>query len=194
VASNSANVASFRTHGVDLQLSYTQPMKALNEALAGTLNLNLQSTRVFEYWTSTDVSALFPNGINRAGQTGAGFGGPAGLPKWSTNAQLSYRLQKLMVNAQVRNISRGHYNNAFIGPDQAGYSATLSNSINNNIVPSMTYVNLGVSYDFGGKDRRELFVNIDNLFDRTPPMPANNNAYYDLMGRTFRAGLRVSFE
>jgi outer membrane receptor protein involved in Fe transport len=194
VASNSANVASFRTHGVDLQLSYTQPMKALNENLAGTLNLNLQSTRVFEYWTSTDVSALFPNGINRAGQTGAGFGGPAGLPKWSTNAQLSYKLQKLVLNTQVRNISRGHYNNAFIGPDQAGYSPTLSNSINNNVVPSMTYVNLGASYDFGGKDRRELFVTVDNLFDRTPPLPANNNAYYDLMGRTVRAGLRVSFE
>jgi iron complex outermembrane receptor protein len=194
VASNSANVASFRTHGVDLQLSYSQPMKALNENLAGTLNLNLQSTRVFEFWTSTDVSALFPNGINRAGQTGAGFGGPAGLPKWSTNAQLSYKLQKLVVNAQVRNISRGHYNNAFIGPDQAGYSPTLSNSINNNVIPSMSYVNLGVSYDFGSKDRRELFVTVDNLFDRTPPLPANSNAYYDLMGRTFRAGLRVSFE
>jgi iron complex outermembrane receptor protein len=29
VASNSANVASFRTDGVDLQASYTQPMKEL---------------------------------------------------------------------------------------------------------------------------------------------------------------------
>jgi outer membrane receptor protein involved in Fe transport len=194
VASNSANVASFRTRGVDLQASYTQPLKELNENLAGTVNLNVQSTRVFEYWTSTDVSALFPNGINRAGQTGAGFGGPAGLPTWITNATLSYRLKKLMVNAQARTISRGHYNNGFIGPDQAGYSPTLSNSIDNNVIPSMTYVNLGASYDFGAKDRRELFIAIDNLFDRTPPLPANNNAYYDLMGRTIKAGLRVSFD
>jgi outer membrane receptor protein involved in Fe transport len=55
-------------------------------------------------------------------------------------------------------------------------------------------VNLAASYDFGSKDRRELFIAIDNLFDRTPPLPANNNAYYDLMGRTIKAGLRVSFE
>jgi outer membrane receptor protein involved in Fe transport len=194
VASNSANVASFRTNGIDLQASYTQPLKELNGNLAGTLNLNVQSTRVFEYWTSTDVSALFPNGINRAGQTGAGFGGPAGLPKWSTNGLLSYKLNKLMVNTQVRYISRGHYNNAFIGPDEAGYSPTLPNSINNNVIPSKTYVNLGVSYDFGTHDRRELFISVDNLFDRTPPLPANNNAYYDLMGRTVKAGLRVSFD
>jgi outer membrane receptor protein involved in Fe transport len=194
VASNSANVASFRTHGVDLQASYTQPLKELNDKLAGTLNLNLQSTRVFEYWTSTDISALFPNGINRAGQTGAGFGGPAGLPTWITNGMLSYKLKKLMANVQLRYISRGHYNNGFIGPDQAGYSPTLANSINNNVIPSKTYVNLAASYDFGSKDRRELFIAIDNLFDRTPPLPANNNAYYDLMGRTIKAGLRVSFE
>jgi outer membrane receptor protein involved in Fe transport len=194
VASNSANVASFRTHGVDLQASYTQPLNELNQNLAGTVNLNVQSTRAFEYWTSTDVSALFPNGINRAGQTGAGFGGPAGLPSWITNGMVNYKLKKLMVNTQVRYISRGHYNNGYIGPDQAGYSPTLPNSINNNVIPSMTYVNLGVSYDFGTRDRRELFISVDNLFDRTPPLPGNNNAYYDLMGRTIRAGLRVSFE
>jgi hypothetical protein len=194
VASNSANVASFRTHGVDLQASYTQPLKELNEDLAGIVNLNVQSTRAFEYWTSTDVSALFPNGINRAGQTGAGFGGPAGLPSWITNGMVNYKLKKLMVNTQVRYISRGHYNNGYIGPDQAGYSPTLPNSINNNVIPSMTYVNLGASYDFGTRDRRELFISVDNLFDRTPPLPGNNNAYYDLMGRTIKAGLRVSFD
>lgn len=194
VASNSANIASFRTHGVDLQASYSQPLGELNSNLAGTLNLNLQSTRVFEYWASADVSALFPNGVNRAGQTGAGFGGPAGLPSWITNGMLSYKLKKLMVNTQVRYISRGHYNNAYIGPDQAGYSPTLNNSINNNVIPSMTYVNVSASYDFGSRDRRELFITIDNLFDRTPPLPGNNNAYYDLMGRTVKAGLRVSFD
>jgi iron complex outermembrane receptor protein len=194
VASNSANVASFRTDGLDVQASYTQPMKALHDSLAGTVNLNLQATRVFEYWTSTDISALFPQGINRAGQTGAGFGGPAGLPKWTGIASMSYRLKKLMTNVQLRFVSRSHQNNGFIGPDDPAYSATLANSIDNNVIPSMTYVNLGASYDFGSGQRRELFVTLDNAFDRKPPMPANNNAYYDLMGRTVKVGLRVSFD
>jgi iron complex outermembrane receptor protein len=194
VASNSANAAIFRTDGVDLQASYTQPMKELNGNFAGTLNLNLQATRVFEYWTSTDISALFPEGINRAGQTGAGFGGAAGLPKWTLNASANYRLRKLNLNAQLRHVSRSHQNNGFIGPDDPAYSPTLPNSIDNNVIGSMTYVNLGASYDFGTKGRRELFVSIDNAFDRDPPVPGNNNAYYDLMGRTVKLGLRVSFD
>lgn len=194
VASNSANVASFRTDGIDLQGSYTQPLKELSDHLAGSLNLNLQATRTFEYWTSTDISTQFPNGINRAGQTGAGFGGPAGLPKWTANLSANYRLKRLMLNAQARFVSRSHQNNGLIGPDDPAYSPLLSNSIDNNMVPSMTYVNLAASYDFGGEGRRELFINVDNAFDRSPPVPANNNAYYDLMGRTVKVGLRVSFD
>jgi iron complex outermembrane receptor protein len=194
VASNSANVASFRTNGVDLQASYTQPMKELNDKFAGTLNLNLGATRVFEYWTSTDVSPLFPEGINRAGQTGAAFSGPAGLPKWLINASASYRLKRLVLNGQARFISRSHQNNGYIGPDDPAYSPTIGYSIDNNMIASMTYVNLGASYDFGEKGRRELFINVDNAFNRSPPLPGNNNAYYDLMGRTVKVGLRVSFD
>lgn len=194
VTSNSANVASFRTDGIDVQASYSQPLKSLNDKLAGTLNMNLQATRTFEYWTSTDISAQFPDGINRAGQTGAGFGGPAGLPKWTANTSLSYRLRKLMATAQVRFVSRSHQNNGYIGPDDPAYSPALNNSIDNNIVPSASYLNLGASYDFGTTQRRELFINIDNALDRDPAPPANNNAYYDLMGRTIKIGLRVSFD
>jgi iron complex outermembrane receptor protein len=80
------------------------------------------------------------------------------------------------------------------GPDDPAYSPTLPNSIDNNVIGSMTYVNLGASYDFGTKGRRELFVSVDNAFDRDPPVPGNNNAYYDLMGRTVKLGLRVSFD
>jgi hypothetical protein len=194
IVGTQANVAQFRTHGVDMQLSYTQPLKDLSAALAGNLNVNVNGTRVFEYWTSTDVSALFPFGINRAGQTGAGFDGPAGLPKWMWSTNLGYRLKKLALNAQVRFISRGHQNNGLVGPDDPAYNAAAINSINTNIVPSMTYVNLGGSYDLGTDGRRELYFALDNAFDRAPPMPANNNAYYDLLGRTIKVGMRFSFD
>jgi outer membrane receptor protein involved in Fe transport len=39
-----------------------------------------------------------------------------------------------------------------------------------------------------------LYFALDNAFDRTPPMPANNNAYYDLLGRTIKVGMRFSFD
>jgi outer membrane receptor protein involved in Fe transport len=194
IRGTTANVAEFKTRGVDLQLSYRQPLGEWSPALAGTLGFNMQGTRVFEYRTSTDVSALYPEGINRAGQTGAGFGGPAGLPKWMWTTALDYKWQRLSLNGQVRYISRSHQNNGFVGPDEAGYTPAAVNSVNNNMVPSYTLVNVGASYDFGGESgRRELYVTINNLLDRDPPPPANQNAYYDLAGITVKAGVRFSF-
>lgn len=194
IRGTTANVAEFRTRGLDMQLSYRQPLGELNAALAGTLGFNIQGTRVFEYRTSTDVSALYPEGINRAGQTGAGFGGPAGLPKWMWTTALDYKWKRLSVNGQVRFISRGHQNNGLVGPDEPGYTPAAVNSVNNNQIPSYTLVNVGASYDFGGESgRRELYFTINNLLDRTPPPPANQNAYYDLAGLTLKAGVRFSF-
>ncbi|MFS2214119.1 TonB-dependent receptor domain-containing protein [Telluria sp. Tellsp104] len=195
VSTNLANVAGFRTDGLDLQASYSQPLKEWNDNLAGTLNVNIQGTRVFEYWTSTDISAAFPNGINRAGQTGSQQGStPPGLATWAWRNAFNYRLRKFNLNTQVRYISRSHQNNGWIGPDDANYSPTLSNSVNNNVIPSMTYVDLSASYDFGAKQRREVFFAVNNLTDRAPPLPAANTAYYDLAGRTYRFGVRVSFD
>lgn len=194
IRGTTANVAQFRTRGLDMQLSYRQPLGEWSAALAGTLGINIQGTRVFEYWTSTDVSALYPEGINRAGQTGAGFGGPAGLPKWMWTTALDYKWKRLSLNGQLRFISRGHQNNGFVGPDDAGYSAAAVNSVNDNVIPSYTLVNVGASYNFGGETgRRELYVSVNNLLDRDPPPPANQNAYYDLAGLTLKAGVRFSF-
>jgi outer membrane receptor protein involved in Fe transport len=194
VQGTTANVAQFRTHGVDLALSYTQPLDELSGRLAGSVNVNAQGTRVFEYWTSTDISPLFPNGINRAGQTGSGFGGPAGLPNWLWNVTTTYKLNRFSANVQVRYISAGHQNNGFIGPDDPSYNPASSNSVSDNTIGSYALVNLGASYDFGKAGRRELYLVVNNLSNRAPPLPANNNAYYDLMGRVVKVGVRFSID
>jgi outer membrane receptor protein involved in Fe transport len=194
VQGTTANVAQFRTHGVDLALSYTQPLDALSAKLAGSVNVTAQGTRVFEYWTSTDISPLFPNGINRAGQTGSGFGGAAGLPNWLWNVTTTYKLNRLSANVQVRYISAGHQNNGFVGPDDPNYNPASSNSVSDNTIGSYSLVNLGASYDFGKSGRREVYFVVNNLSNRAPPLPANNNAYYDLMGRVLKVGVRFSFD
>ena len=194
VVSNNANFAEFKTKGFDLGLNYVQPLSDFFTDADGRLVLNVQATHVQEYRSTFDVSLLFPNGVNRAGQTGAIFGGTAGLPKWVVNSTLSYRGGKFQSSLQHRWISRGRFNNAFVGPDQAGYSPTLVNSINDNIIPVVGYVNFSASFNAGTNDqRRELYLTINNLFDKDPPLPAiNNNAYYDLLGRAYRIGFRFS--
>lgn len=195
VNSANANFAEFKTKGIDLALSYVQPLSEISANLPGRLSFTSQATHVIEYRASTDVSVLYPDGVDRAGQTGALFGGTAGLPSWNVNTTLDYRVDKFDINAQLRYISRSRQNNALIGPDQAGYSPTLFNSVNDNVIPAVAYLNLGASYDFAfGGSRSELFVTVNNVFDKAPPLPAiNNNAYYDLLGRSYRVGMRFGF-
>ncbi|MBC2653582.1 TonB-dependent receptor domain-containing protein [Novosphingobium aerophilum] len=186
-----ANVAEFKTRGIDFALNYRQPMEDIG--LAGMLTVNVMTTRVISFWSSTDVSTLFPAGIDRAGQTGAAFGGPAGLPKWLTNATLDYEIGGFGINTNVRYISRSRQNNGLFGPDQAGYNPALTTSINDNNIRAAAYVDLGLRYSFGPDRQFQVYFNIDNLLDRDPPLPANGSAYYDLMGRTFKGGVRFKF-
>lgn len=188
VSGVNANVGELRTHGVDLQLAYAQPLRELSDSLNGTVNFAVQGTKVFELWSSSDVTPATPNGVNRAGQTGV----TGGIPEWSWNVSATYKLGPLSTTGQLRYISRGHYNKAMIGPDDAGYSATLANSIDNNIVPSMTYFNWRGSYELGGKGSPEVFFAVNNVFDKAPPLPANG-VYYDVLGRSFSLGMRAKF-
>jgi len=189
VVSQNANFAQFNTRGLDLAASYYQPVGA------GRITFNAQATRVFEYRSTFDVSLLFPNGVNRAGQTGAIFGGSPGIPKWAVNTSLAYRGERLETSVQFRWISQSHFDNSLVGPDDPSYSPTLVNSTSNNIVPARGYVNLGASYNIGSEIHRiELYGAINNLFNQAPPLPAiNNNAWYDLFGRTYRVGIRFKY-
>jgi outer membrane receptor protein involved in Fe transport len=183
-----ANVANVKTRGIDFQVAYRQRLEDLSAGLRGAVSLNFLATRALYSWTSTDVSNLFPNGINRVGQD---FGG--GVPKWVLNTSFIYDLDRFQLNGNVRFISAGKQNKGQFGPDEAGYDPTLTTSINNNHVPSVTYLDLGVKYALGKAKQWELFANVDNVFDKDPPPPMNGTAYYDLMGRTYKAGVRFTY-
>lgn len=191
VRGGTANVAEFKTRGIDFQASLNQPLEDIG--LAGMLSVNLMSTHVMSFKSTIDVSTLFPNGIERAGQTGAGFGGPAGLPSWLTNLMVDYEIGGFGLNTNLRFISASKQNAGFFGPDEAGYNTALTTSVNDNRIPAVTYVDLGLRYSFGPDKRYQVFFNIDNLFDRDPPPPAEGTAYYDLAGRTFKGGIRFRF-
>jgi len=126
---------------------------------------------------------------------------PSGLPKWGANGYVTYTLSPVTAGVEVRYISSGIYNIALIGPGQAGYDPGLPNSVSNNHVPAKTYVNLNASVDvFGSAPRKvQLFGVVDNLFDIDPPnqMPSSfevtNPALYDVVGRTFRFGVRFAY-
>ena len=185
-----ANVAQFKARGIDIQASYRQPLSEIG--LPGIVTMNLMGTHAISFKSSTDVSTLFPNGIDRAGQSGAQFGGPAGVPSWLLNTTLDYEVGRFGFNANARYVSPSHVNNGLYGPDQAGYNPALATSITNNNIPAVAYLDIGLRYKFGRDKKYQVYVNIDNIFDRDPPLPANGSAYYDLLGRTYKAGVRFA--
>jgi iron complex outermembrane receptor protein len=191
VRGGTANVAEFKTRGVDFQANYRQPMEDIG--LPGVLAVNLLATHVLTYKSSIDVSTLFPNGIDRSGQTGAGFGGPAGLPKWLTNVTVDYEVGGFGINTNLRFVPRSRQNNGLFGPDQAGYNPSLTTSINDNNVPAASYVDVGIRYSFGPDKKYQVYFNVDNLLDRDPPQPSEGSAYYDTFGRTMKGGVRFRF-
>ena len=62
---------------------------------------------------------------------------------------------------------------------------------------SATYEDANVGFDIRARfkidDRFMLFGNVNNVFDRDPPLITANSTLYDVVGRYFTVGARVDF-
>ena len=191
------NVNTVITRGIDFEADYTLPLDAVFTHAGGNLNFRLLGTWVKDLIT-VDVTGT---ATDRAGQNGSGVSQPSGLPNYTLNGYLTYNSDRFSLQAQVRYISSGVFQVTNIGPGQAGYSPLLPNSISDNLVPAVTYVNLNGSVTLwrDGGHRAELFGVVDNLFDKDPPnnLPSSfgptNNVLYDVLGRSYKAGIRFTY-
>ena len=176
------NLNRQQVRGLDFETGYNLP---LGEDRA--LDLRVLTTHTMDF-----TNSALP-GVNRAGDNGV-----SGVPSWVVDGMASLSWDRLGVNLQGRFISRGKLDATLVGPEDAGYSILLPNSINTNRVPSRFYTNLGLTFDLidRGSSKVEVFANVYNLFDVNPPpyFNGNNNAvYYDNIGRRYRAGVRMNF-
>lgn len=180
------NVSQFTTRGVDLELSYRQPLGAL-----GSLDFRLLGTYVKD---------LISGGVERAGQTGLRAGTPPGIPDYTVDGMMTWKYNDFLFSTHVRYISEGIYNAAFIGAEQEGYNIALPNSSNTNTVPARTYVDLLAQYRVSyGTDRDfTFFAGVDNVFNVDPPrVPGangtGNNVLFNPVGQSFKAGVRFTY-
>ena len=183
----SLNLDELRTRGEDIELSYNLPFEG------NSLDFRLLASHVEEITTTT-----FGIAVDRAGQTG-GLAATA-LPDWLLRANLTWTHGPTSLTLQARYIDSGVLDATRLDPTDAGYSPTLVNSTNDNHVASATYVNLFGSYDFTltGDTSVQLFGSVSNLFNKEPPFAPElqyptNPTYFDQIGRSYRAGLRVKF-
>ncbi|MBW8813143.1 MAG: TonB-dependent receptor [Caulobacterales bacterium] len=183
------NLNALKTHGFDVEVAYAVPMEDLN--LPGQLTLRALGSRIAKYRTITPTTDIDSSGL-------------AGTPTWSWNGQASYREGPFTGTLTVRYTSKIRFSATAVGldgltPGTPEYLATaaLSNSVNQNIWPEATYWYANLQYAVIDRPDRKVqaYVTVDNLFDKQPPIVAVsiNGSAYDLIGRSFKFGVRVSY-
>lgn len=181
------NLNRQRQRGIDIEARYRLPLDRVSQHMAGKLDLGLLATHAFEQSIidSTGVK------IDRAGENS----NVNGLLSWVVDGTISYSQGPVTFTIQERYLSPGKINVLYIAPDDAGYSTTLPNSSNLNHVDARLYTNLVMQYDFRLASQREaqLSLKISNLTNVSPPFPIRSGVYYDVLGRAYRASLRIKF-
>jgi iron complex outermembrane receptor protein len=183
------NLASIKSNGFDIEASYQwqQPL-----GLDGSFTVRALATHVRKFVTDTGLPGTIP--VDTAGSNAGA------TPDWKWLAIQTYEADRFSITVQERWFSSGVIGHQYI-ECQAGSCpvSTVNNpTIDRNRMKGAFYVDLGGSYNITSSIK--AYFKVDNMFDHDPePMPQTNTgldinpALYDTLGRTYRAGVRVSF-
>ncbi|MBN8831243.1 MAG: TonB-dependent receptor, partial [Sphingomonadales bacterium] len=199
------NIGSFEQAGWDVELLYTLPLEKLGDKIPGRLTLRGLATITDKMDVNLGNGSGSISYLNQTG--GSAFGGFTAPAKYILTGYVSYNVGGFGLTVDGKYIPKGIYD---IRRSDTLPNTNL-NSINYNYVESRFYVGLSTSYKFelGGNDSAEVFFTVRNLFDVDPPnAPSNvsgtlgyvqgggaptNPVFFDTLGATWRAGLRVNF-
>ncbi|WP_306391522.1 TonB-dependent receptor plug domain-containing protein [Telluria beijingensis] len=183
------NLASLKVKGFDLETAYRTGLERLN--LPGRFTFRALATRNLHYITESGVV-----GTIAVDSAGSNMGN---TPKWKVLATQTWENDKLSFTLTERWFSDGTYRNDFIECQTGCPTSTLIHpTIYSNKMKGAAYLDIGASYNLS--KQLQAYVKIDNVTDRAPEAaPQTNASYginpalYDVVGRTYRAGLRYGF-
>ena len=182
------NLASLKTKGFDVETAYRTSLDKLN--LPGRFTFRALGTRNLHYITESGVVGTIP--VDSAGSN------MGNTPKWKVLAQQTWEHDKLSLTLTERWISDGTYRNDFIEcQTNCPVSTLIHPTIYDNKMKGATYLDFGGSYNLS--KQLQFYFKVDNLTDRDPEAAPQTNAgfginpaLYDVVGRTYRLGLRYS--
>lgn len=175
---NAQNVA---VEGIDYEANYRANLDRIFEALPGAINLRLLVSQRLKDETNLPGDSSPPN-----------LGIYTNL-KWQGMFTGTYALGPSRTTLTTRYLGPGKITN------QPATSQTgLADAFNH--VDAVWYFELAENYDImiGGR-QVTVFGVVENLFDRDPqPIPSDGTSFgtaapYDLLGRTYRLGMRFKF-
>lgn len=193
------NLAKHDASGVDVEFSYRAFLADIVPSWSGSVSLRSLAT----FYLESIMSSPFTPTIDIAGSNIFGTSGAAvnSLPDWKLNLSAAYELDNLSVSVAARGFADGKFNNTngIYTVCESGCPAVTAGhpTINFNDLPGRFYMDANVSYDLdvGGRSTT-LSFSVKNALDKDPPpLPtgANLATLYDVMGRVYRAGVRVTF-
>lgn len=189
------NFATLKAQGIDFEASYRVPLGNISSGLGGDLSVRAMATHYIKNYIN--------DGLSTPTDT-AGENSGSAPPDWAYRLIVNYSNDPFSITATGRGISSGVYSNAFVECTSGCPVSTVDNrTIDNNRIAGAFYVDLNLTYKFGvaGGDS-QIYFNISNLFNKDPALvafgpagsayatPSTNQSLYDLLGRTFRLGIR----
>jgi iron complex outermembrane receptor protein len=180
------NTQKARENGLDIEASYTKKMDEIVAGWDGAVRLRALVTHVFNLYT------LQPSGLylQTAGAN------ESGVPSWVYNLSVGYDNETYSASLSAHGFGRGVHNTTWVQcttgcPAQTTFSA----SINDNVTPAAMYLDLNLTYHLktDGSFKSDIFFTVDNLNNLEPNWAIIGSAgNYNLLGRSFRAGVRFS--
>jgi outer membrane receptor protein involved in Fe transport len=176
------NVASYKTSGLDFQADYAHAL------FSGDLALRLLGN-----YTLNQSQVQFGTTVNYAGAIGPDSP-VAGFPRFRATVSATYSQGPASFTVQGR----------VIGSAQL-VSTWTSKDVDNNSIPSISYLDFRGSYDVN--QHFQMFATMDNALNQAPPNVAGTpgrgsgvyyststrSDIYDVIGRTYRIGVRARF-
>jgi outer membrane receptor protein involved in Fe transport len=190
------NFARKLVRGIDFDASYRLPMDRVFDKASGIFTLRGVATRYIENLTVTGIQGNVP--INSVGANG----GQYSTPKWLFRVSASYDTPNFSITTVGRGVSSGKYlANVVECQTACPVSTTQFPTYDDNHIKGLFYVDLNLTQKirYGRDDRGEaqFFINVTNIFNRSPMLLpetglAANSTYSDMLGRTFRVGVRLN--
>ncbi len=193
------NVNQLKTSGLDLEVSYRQPLGDL-----GQLDFRMLGNYVWHLITVDSAGA-----VDRADQTGVRGGTQPGVPRYTLDWLVNWTRGPWLLSFHGKYIPAGRYNALFVGPDDPRFAAALNDPTNPlygatsnlNSVEAAFYADLMLQYTVirtGHGRGFTAFFGVDNIGDVQPPLvPGANGSgqsiLFDPVGRRYRGGLRFRF-
>ena len=192
IARQPVNFSSILMRGLDFEAAYR--MRVAN----GNFSLRGLATRYIENTVATGVPGFTP--LNSVGTLGVGTGTQSITPKWIYRVSAAYDTNDYTLTAVARGVGNGRYDATGVecSTGSCPVSTNQFPTYEENSIGGATYIDANVTFKFdafGGKNG-EFFINVTNVFDADPILLpetglAANSTYSDLLGRSFRVGVRL---